>query len=95
VAWLFLLEACLLGAIATTTGAVAGGLVAGGLNALHLVVPEGVQIFLMSRTLTLSVNVGEILKDVVVVTAATTLTALFPALRASRLQPITAMQHFG
>lgn len=95
VAWLFLLEAGLLGAFATTLGALTGGAVAAGLNALHLPVPEGVQMFLMSQKLTLAVNVSEIVKDVVVVTAATTLTALFPALRASRLQPITAMQHFG
>ena len=95
VAWLFLLEAGLLGLLATVSGALAGGAIAAGVSALHLEVPEGVQMFLMSRTLSLSVDIGEILKDVVVVTLATTLAALFPALRASRLAPVTAMQHFG
>jgi ABC-type lipoprotein release transport system permease subunit len=95
VLWLFVLEAALLGLAGTGAGAAAATLLALGLNAAHLAVPEAVQMFLMQRDLHLALAAGPILGAVALLTGVTTLFALFPALRAARLAPVTAMHHIG
>lgn len=94
VAVLFLLEALLLGLFATTAGALLGSVVAIALDAADLIVPvDAVAAILLSDRLNLSVHLGDVLSAVAVLTALTGLSALWPAIRASRLQPITALGH--
>ena len=95
VLWLFLLEAGLLGLLGTLAGAAGAWLVAWGVNAAKLVVPEAVQMFLMQRHLRLDVSAGAVLQAVLWLTLITTLFALYPAFRAARLKPVTAMHHIG
>jgi ABC-type lipoprotein release transport system permease subunit len=95
VLWMFLLESLLLGFIGSAVGALLGLAVAVGLNALHIHVPISVQLFLMSNHLHLSVHPGAIGRAVLLISVITGVAALYPALRAARLRPVTAMQHFG
>lgn len=90
---LFLVEAVLLGLIATTLGALAGAGLAAAIDAAQLPVPdEAMSAILMSDTLSLSVSAGQILEAIVFFTLITGLSALSPAYRASRLEPVTAIQ---
>jgi putative ABC transport system permease protein len=66
-----------------------------GLNALHIHVPISVQLFLMSDHLHLSIHPSAVVKAILLITVITGVAALYPALRAARLRPVTAMQHFG
>jgi putative ABC transport system permease protein len=95
VLWMFLLESLMLGLFGTLVGAALGLAVATGLNALHIHVPISVQFFLMSDHLHLSVHASSIASAVVLITAITGIAALYPSLRAARLPPVNAMQHFG
>jgi putative ABC transport system permease protein len=95
VLWMFMLESLLLGLFSAMAGAVAGVAIAAGLNALHIHVPLGVQLFLMSDHLQLAVHARLIVQAIVALTAVTALAALYPSFRAARLQPVTAMSHFG
>jgi ABC-type lipoprotein release transport system permease subunit len=95
VLWMFLLESLLLGLASAIAGALLGVAIAQGLNALHIQVPLGVQLFLMSDHLQLAVHAKLIIQAIVALTAVTALAALYPSLRAARLQPVTAMSHFG
>jgi len=95
VLWMFLLESLMLGFLGTLVGAVMGTAIATGLNALHIHVPISVQLFLMSDHLHLSIHLGAIVRAMILITLITGAAALYPALRAARLKPVTAMQHFG
>jgi putative ABC transport system permease protein len=95
VLWMFLLESLLLGLFSATGGAVIGAAIAAGLNGLHIAVPLGVQLFLMSDHLHLAVHAPTVVQAIALLTAVTTLAALYPSFRAARLQPVTAMSHFG
>jgi ABC-type lipoprotein release transport system permease subunit len=95
VLWMFLLESVLLGLFSTLGGAMAGALIAAGLNAMHIAVPLTVQLFLMSDRLHLSVHAQSLASSVALLTAVTALAALYPAFRAARLKPVAAMSHFG
>jgi ABC-type antimicrobial peptide transport system permease subunit len=67
-----------------------------GLDALAIVVPmEAFQMVLMSDRLHLVTHVGDWLQAVILITGITTLAGLFPAWRAARLRPVTAIQHVG
>jgi ABC-type lipoprotein release transport system permease subunit len=95
VLWLFLVEAFLLGAAGTLTGALAGAGLGALVNAARLGVPESVQMFLLQQELTLRIEVGAVAGAVVALTLLTTLAAILPARRAARLRPVTAMHHIG
>jgi ABC-type lipoprotein release transport system permease subunit len=95
VLWMFLLESLMLGFFGTLVGAALGVAVATGLNALQIHVPISVQLFLMSDHLHLAIHPGAIVRAMLLITVITGVAALYPALRAARLKPVTAMQHFG
>ena len=92
---MFLLESFQMGIIGTAIGAAGGGGVAMLVNSAKIHVPLSVQLFLMSDTLQLTVHSGMLLRACVWITLITTLAALYPAYRAARLPPVSAMSHFG
>lgn len=93
---MFLLEALILGTVATTLGALAGAGLALGLDAAQIRVPvDAVQAILMSDTLHLVIEPGALVLSALGFTLVSGVSALWPALRASRLQPVTAIHHVG
>jgi ABC-type antimicrobial peptide transport system permease subunit len=95
VLWMFLLESIMLGFGSTIAGAIAGASIAAGLNAAHVPVPTGLQFFLMSPFLHLSVLGSLLVFAVVLITIVTAVAAFYPSIKAARLQPVVAMSHFG
>jgi len=90
---MFLLEALMLGVFATLVGALMGALIATGINALEIRVPiEAVRAILLSDVLRLKVELGQTLFSVFMLTIFTGLSALWPALRGARMQPVEALQ---
>lgn len=90
---MFMVEAVFLGIGATGLGAALGALVANLIDVAKLRVPsEAVQAVLMSDTLHLLVTPNQIVGAIVTFTTITILSALWPAFRASRLQPVQAIQ---
>jgi len=93
---LFMSEALLLGFASTFFGATLGAILALGIDALQLVVPSrAVQIMLMSDTLHLSVSISTVIGSTIAFTIIVGLAAVWPAYRASQLQPVTAINHVG
>ena len=62
---------------------------------LVLPVPTGLQFFLMSPFLHLSVHGSLLVFAVVLITLVTAVAAFYPSMKAARLQPVDAMSHFG
>lgn len=92
---MFVIEAFTLGSLGCLAGAAIGLLAAGLLNAAHLPVPEGVQLFLLSSTFKFTVDLARVIGGMAVIVACTTLISVVPALHAARLRPVTAMSHIG
>jgi putative ABC transport system permease protein len=92
---LFLFESFQMGIIGTAVGAAGGSLVAALVNLANIKVPLGVQLFLMADQLHLAVHLPALLSAAFLITVITTLAALYPAYRAARLPPVSAMSHFG
>lgn len=87
-------EAFLLGLFASTTGSVLGAAIASTLDSVGVPVPEGaMRSVLMSDTLHLVVEPSQLISAILTFTIITMLAALFPATRAARMQPVTAIQH--
>jgi ABC-type lipoprotein release transport system permease subunit len=95
VRWLILLETALLGVAGTAAGALVASAIAAALNAAAIALPEAVQIFLASDRLTFLLDPRAIALDVLFLAAITVLASVFPARRAARLRPVTAMHHVG
>jgi putative ABC transport system permease protein len=95
VLWMFLLESLMLGLLATIVGVLMGAAVAAGLNAAHVPVPTGLQFFLMSPHLHLSVHGSLMIRAILIITFVTGAAAFYPSLKAARLRPVVAMSHFG
>ncbi len=89
---MFLAEASLLGFGAAAAGIVTGGLIAAVVNGLQIKLKEAVRVILISDTLHFTVTPGRLLLAAFVFTFVTALAALWPALRAARMQPVTAIQ---
>jgi putative ABC transport system permease protein len=90
---LFLLEALTLGLIATTAGAVVGMIVAAAVDAGSISIGvDAVRMILLSDTIHLAARLADVVTAIVTFTVLTGLSALLPALQASRVAPVTAMQ---
>jgi putative ABC transport system permease protein len=90
---LFLIEAFLLGLLASGTGGVVGGVVAALLDASALKVDvDAIRVVLLSNTLHLVPRLVDIAVAVGALTFVSMVAAFFPALRAARITPVTAMQ---
>lgn len=91
---LVLLEALLLGLLATTGGAALGSALALAIDAAAIEPGlEAVRIILLADTIHLVVRPVAVGSAVVFLTLMTGAAALWPAARAARLRPVTAMQH--
>ncbi len=89
---MFLTEALMLGLFGTLVGAVGGALLAAGLDALSIPIPsQAVQAILMNDRLHLVVEPTEVVGVVVGFTIICGLSAIWPAARAARMPPITAI----
>jgi ABC-type lipoprotein release transport system permease subunit len=95
VLWMFMLESLMLGLMGTVVGAVAGTLIASSLNKAQLPVAQGLQFILMSDHLRLAVHAPAVAFAIVFITCVTGVAALYPSRRASKLEPVVAMSHFG
>ncbi|MBM4395170.1 MAG: ABC transporter permease [Deltaproteobacteria bacterium] len=93
---LFLVEAMLLGLAGTTLGGLAGAGVAALLDHARIEVAwDALRMILMSDVLNLAVGPGQVAWSIGVFTLLTGVAALPPAVRAARMQPVTAMHHAG
>jgi len=91
---LFLIEAVLLGLLATGVGAGIGALLAVLVNASAIDVGvEAVQAILLSNTLSLSVTPQALVGAMLFITFFTALAAVWPSLRAAALRPVDALRH--
>lgn len=91
---MFLLEAVVLGLFSTSMGAIVGALLSLVLNAANIRLPmDAMKAILLSDTLYLSVSPASLISAVLALTAFTTLSALWPAIRAASLQPVVALSH--
>ncbi len=95
VLWLFLLETTLLGLVGCAAGALVAVGIAAALNAAGIALPESAQIFLAQERLGFLLDPRAILGDVLLLAAITVAASIFPARRAARLRPVTAMHHVG
>lgn len=92
VMWMFLFEALLLGFGASLMGAMMGALIAALVNVLTIPVPiDAMRAILLSDTFYLSTTPKHLFFAVVGLTGFTTLAGLWPAIRASRMQPVEAI----
>ncbi|MFN3199378.1 MAG: ABC transporter permease [Bradymonadia bacterium] len=93
---MFMLEACMLGALASGAGALLAWAVGSAVNSAGVHIPmEAFQVVLMSDRLFFAVGPGDVLSTILGVTTITALAALLPARRAARMRPITAIHHIG
>jgi len=90
---MFLAEALLLGALGCVIGTLGGAVVALAVDALSIPIPvAAVQAILMSDRLHLVIDPVELIMVVVGFTIVCGVSALWPAARAARMPPITAIQ---
>ncbi len=92
---MFVFEVMLLSFVAGAVGVAMGtGLVA-LLNVIQIPVSRGFQLFVMADHLVLLLSTDTVLKALLLIPSLTTVASIFPALRAARMRPITAMHHAG
>ena len=93
---MFVFEALILGAAATALGVALGVAVAAAVNAANLHIPvEAFRIALMSDRLYLEIRASDVAQVAAGITATTGLASLYPAWRAARMRPITAIHRVG
>ena len=90
-----LLEVAVLSVVFTAAGVALGAAGSELLNALKIPVSTGFQIFLMSDTLRLVLDLNSIASALFWIPVSITAFSLFPALRGARMKPITAIHHVG
>ena len=90
---LVLTEAIILGAIAGLVGTFGSYILAMGMNELAIRIPSrAMQAILLNDTLTFDVSIAECLVTSAVFSLFAAVTSLFPALKAAKMPPITAIQ---
>lgn len=93
---MFLLEALMLGVVFASLGAGVGAGIALLIDSASIQVPiEAMRAVLLSDVLHLVLEPLQVLMAVLGFTAITALAALWPAARAARMQPVTAIHHVG
>ena len=96
IALMFLTEAWILGLFGTVCGSLSGAGIALLVNLRGFpIANDAVRMILMSERLHLSVRGTQVLASVALFTAVTTAAAIWPALRAARMRPVTAIHHLG
>lgn len=90
---MFFIEATVLGFIASGLGAVVGWLTSSGLDAAAIRIDvEAMRVVLLSDTLHLVPRAADAAVAVITLTLVSAAAAFWPALRAARVSPVTAMQ---
>lgn len=90
---MILVEALVLGAAATTVGAVAGVGLALVLDAASIRLPsDALRDILLSDVITMEPRLAHVLASITTLTAVSGIAAAWPAWRAARLSPVTALQ---
>ena len=92
---LIMFEAALLAMFGAAIGVALGGGLVAALSAANIELGPGLQHLLFSQTLNLHFEPRAIAGGVVVVVFVTAIFALYPAYRAARLRPATAIHHAG
>lgn len=93
VLFMFVLEIALLSTFATAAGAGLGLAITSGINAANVAITDlTLQFLLMSDHVVLAFSPSRIIMPMLLVVVITSLGALIPAFRATRIQPGTAMQ---
>lgn len=93
---LFVIEALILGLVATAAGSLMGAALSSLLNLVEVPIPsEAARMIVLSDTLYLSLRGEQLVKAVLLFTVVTGLAALWPASRAARMRPVSAIQHVG
>ncbi|HWV39751.1 MAG TPA: FtsX-like permease family protein [Vulgatibacter sp.] len=93
---LFVTEAILLGLFATGVGSLLGGALASALDAAAIPIPwDAARVIMLSDTLHLAVDAGQLVRAILLFTFVTGVAALWPAARAARMRPVNAIQHVG
>ena len=93
---MFVLEALILGVVATTVGACTGAALASLVDSAQIKIPSAaVQAILLSDTLNLTVTPSQILKTIALFTFFSIGASLIPASRAARMEPVKAIHHVG
>ena len=90
---MFIIEAATLAFSATACGSLLGAMGVAVLNAAKIPVNEAFQMFVMSDTMKLLLDVPVALLAIVVIGTMTTIAAIPPSWRAARQPPVTAIQH--
>ncbi len=88
---MFVTEMAVLAFSSTALGALAATVLCWAVNLAHFSVPKAFAVFLMSPTLVLAPDFSIAIQSLLAIATVTTLGALFPAYRATKLQPVTAM----
>ncbi len=88
----FVLEAMMLGLLASLLGVSLGAALILGINSLNLpITTDGVRLFLMSSTLNINLHASDMVLTLILFALLTGLAALFPALKAAKLKPVEAL----
>ena len=92
---MFVIEAATLSVLGSVAGALLGIALTLLLNGLSISIPKGAQLFLMRDTLFLETDPTTVFVAVAVISCLVTVFSLFPAVKAARMRPVTAMHHAG
>ncbi|MBX7114612.1 MAG: ABC transporter permease [Myxococcaceae bacterium] len=92
---MFQVEGVILGVIGALAGAVMGLAIAGLLNAAHIKIAEGMQLFLFSDHLILLPTANLVAWGVGIITVVIGLASIVPSVIASLKKPVEAMSHSG
>lgn len=90
---MFVIEAAVLSYLSTAAGSLIAAVIVAALNAARIGVSDAFQMFLMSDTLKLQMDVTTAVTAIAVIGTVTTLGSLWPSWSAAKKPPVTAIQH--